>query len=133
MDAYQDYPQYGEATRKQAKKYINWLKNHSTLFEVAYMDGRPAGFIVADANWKDLKGKKVGEIHELAVRKEFWDRGIGKKLLERAVKHFRERGLDTAGLWAGDKNERAIRFYKKNGFQDTGLVYYGWLRMERKL
>ncbi|WP_457626796.1 GNAT family N-acetyltransferase [Persephonella sp.] len=133
MDAYQDYPEYGEATRKQAKRYIGWLKKHSTLFDVAYINGEPAGFIVADANWKDLHGKNVGEIHELSIKKKFWGMGLGKKLLERALKHFREKGLKTAALWVGEKNRRAIDFYKKNGFKQTGSAYYGWLRMERSL
>ncbi|WP_457639152.1 GNAT family N-acetyltransferase [Persephonella sp.] len=133
MDAYQEHPEYGEATRKQAKRYINWLKKHSTLFEVAYIDGEPAGFIAADANWKDITGKRVGEIHELSIKKKFWGKGLGKFLLDRAIKHFKKRGLTTAGLWVGEKNDRAIQFYKKNGFKETGLNYYGWVRMERNL
>jgi len=133
MDAYQDYPEYGEATRKQAKRYISWLKKHSTLFDIAYVNNEPAGFIVADANWIDINGKNVGEIHELSVKKKFWGKSLGRKLLARALKHFEKKGLKTAGLWAGEKNKRAIDFYKRSGFKQTGNAYYGWLRMERRL
>ena len=53
FDAYQDYPEYGEPSRKHAKKYINWLKNHASMFKIATYDSKPVGFIVVDTNWKD--------------------------------------------------------------------------------
>ncbi len=133
MDAYQDLPEYGEQSRKRAKRYINWLKKHSTLFTVVMIDGEPAGFIAADANWIDIHGKNVGEIHELSIRKKFWGKGIGDYLINLAVKHFKDRNLKSAGLWVGEKNTRAIQFYKKHGFKETGINYYRWLRMVRSL
>jgi ribosomal protein S18 acetylase RimI-like enzyme len=128
FEAYLDLPEYGEPSYKSAKRYINWLKNHSTFFKVAFYNDELAGFVVADANWKDLYGKDIGEIHELAVRKKFWGKGIGKILLEEAVKHLKEKGKKQIGLWVGRKNKKAINFYKKYGF-NIRESYRDWLRM----
>ncbi len=131
MDAYQDFPEYGEPNIKKAKKYINWLKNHSTFFKILFVDGEPAGFIVADANWKSLDGEKVGEIHELAIRKKYWGKGLGKLLLESALEHLKSQGVKVYGLWVGTKNRTAIEFYKKYGFKPV-YNYVKWLRMEKR-
>ncbi|WP_457644187.1 GNAT family N-acetyltransferase [Persephonella sp.] len=131
FEAYLDYPEYGEPSYKSAKRYINWLKNHSTLFKLAFYGDELAGFVVADANWKDLHGREVGEIHELAVKKKFWGKGIGKILLEEALKHLKEKGKKEIGLWVGRKNKKAIDFYKKYGFQ-IEESYRDWLRMVRR-
>lgn len=130
MDAYQDFPEYGEPNIKKAKKYINWLKNHSTFFKILFVNGEPAGFIVADANWKSIDGKKVGEIHELALKKKYWGKGLGKLLLEAALEHLNSQGVNIYGLWVGTKNKSAIEFYKKYGFKPK-YDYVKWLRMEK--
>ena len=133
FDAYQNYPEYGEPTRKDAKKYLKWLKKHSTLFDVVFDGEKPVAFLVVDTDWKDKFDKKsVGEIHELSVRKNYWGKGIGKFLLNRASKHIKEKGLSTARLWVGEKNKEAISFYEKHGFYPI-LQGWGWLRMERKV
>ncbi len=134
FDAYQDHPEYGEPSPKHAKKYINWLKNHSTMFKIAIQDDKPVGFIVVDTNWKDKfdDNRQVGEIHELAVKKQFWGKGVGSRLLNEALKHIKEKGLDTARLWVGEKNEEAKAFYKKRGFKPL-FQGWGWLRMEKRL
>ncbi len=132
MDAYQDFPEYGEPNIKKAKKYIKWLKNHSTLFKVLFVDDEPAGFVVADANWKSIDGKKVGEIHELALKKKFWGKGLGKFLLETALNHLKEHGVNTYGLWVGTGNKSAIELYKKYGFSPK-YNYVKWLRMEKRV
>ncbi|WP_457642130.1 GNAT family N-acetyltransferase [Persephonella sp.] len=131
FEAYLDFPEYGEPSYKSAKRYINWLRNHSTLFKIILIDNTPVGFVAADANWKDTYGKNVGEIHELAVKKDYWGYGIGKILLEEALKHLKEKEKNTIGLWVGKKNKKAIEFYKKYGFQVVDS-YRDWLRMEKK-
>ncbi|SNZ09201.1 Acetyltransferase (GNAT) family protein [Persephonella hydrogeniphila] len=133
MDAYQEHPEYGEASRKHAKRYIKWLKKHSTFFKVLTVDDKPVGFVVGDGNWIDMDGKTVGEIHELSLKKDYWGKGLGDYLLKEVLNHFKKTGLKTAALWVGEKNKRAIDFYRKHGFKETGKSIYGWLRMERKL
>lgn len=54
------------------------------------------------------------EIRKLFVEPVLQGSGIGEKLLNHAVE---SRG--AAWLWALEKNERAIKFYRKHGFRLT--------------
>lgn len=55
------------------------------------------------------------ELVELYVDSFFQSSGIGGKLMEFAVGKF-----DVNCLWVLKKNERAVSFYKKHGFELTG-------------
>lgn len=67
-------------------------------------------------------GKVVGVVSSSAdcieglfVLPEFWGRGIGTELLNSAMS-----GKDELFLQVYADNERAINFYRKNGFEITG-------------
>lgn len=57
-----------------------------------------------------------GEIYGIYVLRAYQNRHLGKQLLERAKAALREMGFSEACLWVLAENERAIRFYEKNGF-----------------
>ena len=70
-----------------------------------YDDGVVKGFTqVAD-----------GEVKKLFVEPVLQGQSIGAKLLEFAVAE-----LDARTLWALEKTEKAIAFYKRHGFRPTG-------------
>jgi len=110
MAVYRDLPEYGKPDELHARRYLQWLQRHHTLFLVAEVAGRPVGFIVVDADWRDWNGRRIGEIDELAVHPEYWGRSIVHRLLEAALDHIRAWGMRQAGLWVGVRNERARRF-----------------------
>ncbi len=130
FDAYQDQPEYGEPTRKHAKRYINWLSKHSNFFKILLLNGKPIGFIVADL--EETPTKKYGEIHELAIKKEFWGFKLGDYLLDKAIDFLKEKGAEEIVLWVGKTNDKAISFYKKRGFEPV-LEAGKWLKMVKKL
>ena len=70
-----------------------------------YDDGVVKGFIKIEGTY----------IARLFVEPVLQNASIGSQLLEYAV---REHGADH--LWALEKNEKAIRFYKRHGFIATG-------------
>jgi ribosomal protein S18 acetylase RimI-like enzyme len=78
------------------------------------LDGAtPVGFCGADAG--------TGEIVVLAVLPEYEGRGIGKRLLDRAVEWLQSRG--SGRLWLAtnpDPNGRAYGFYRSQGWRATG-------------
>ncbi len=133
MAAYRDHPEYGESSRKKARRYLQWLRRHHTFFQVAEVGDRLAGFVVVDTNWEDEYGQKVGEIHELAVHPDFWGQGVGQRLLEAALDFIRSQGLDRARLWVGEENWRARRFYQRLGFRETGVGWGPWVRMVKRV
>lgn len=71
---------------------------------LVYDDGLIKGFI-------QMNGTEICKIY---VDTFFQGEGIGKELIEYAIKEY-----DANNLWALEKNERAISFYKKHGFNLT--------------
>lgn len=71
---------------------------------VVYDDGIIKGFI-------QMNGTEICKIY---VDTFFQSEGIGKELIEYAIYEHQ-----ANNLWALEKNERAISFYKKHGFNLT--------------
>ena len=56
------------------------------------------------------------EVQAIYVRKAWWSTGLGSRLMEVAT------GNQPASLWVLEGNERAIRFYRRQGFSADGVV-----------
>ena len=68
------------------------------------------------------------EVVQLYVDSFFAGQGIGGKLLDFAAARFHVRNL-----WVLEKNERAIAFYERHGFRDSGIWKYEEGTTERLL
>ena len=67
-----------------------------------------------------LQENLVGEVYAIYALQEFWNRGIGRKLMETAMKALRKMGYLTVKVWVLETNQRAITFYRKFGFAPDG-------------
>lgn len=56
----------------------------------------------------------------IAVAKEYWNKGIGSRLLENILAFAKENSFEVLDLQVRSDNVRAIRLYEKFGFQKTG-------------
>ncbi len=127
--AYQNLKEYAEEGRENILKYLNWLyKQDKNGFLVATINNNIIGFICADKNWT----KDRGEIHEFVVDPDYQSLGIGKLLFEKALSYLRENGKKYVGLWVGEKNLKAKKFYKKYGFEYKGKIKV-WEKFLKKL
>ena len=68
----------------------------------------------------DRADPTVGDLYALYVAPDVWRRGIGTQLHAAALDRLRSCGFTHAGLWVLDTNERALRFYYRHGWTDTG-------------
>jgi ribosomal protein S18 acetylase RimI-like enzyme len=82
---------------------------------VAKEDGILAGFVILD--WKD---EAMPEIDWLIVGRAWQGKGVAHRLMEAALVEIGE-GVPVQ-LGVIHFNERAIAFYKKHGFEDTGRI-----------
>jgi GNAT superfamily N-acetyltransferase len=71
-----------------------------------------------------LHGGGTALINELVVSRSFRSRGVGRKLIERAVADARERGMDEIEVGTEQGNKTARRFYGSVGF-DREYVLFG--------
>ena len=84
---------------------------------LAREDGTPCGSIQA------LQERGRGAIQNVGVLPTFRGRGLGKALILKALHGFRQLGLVIGSLEATADNERAVRLYKRLGFQKSRVVY----------
>ena len=68
----------------------------------------------------DRGDSTLGDLYTLYLDPEVWRRGIGTQLHAAAMDRLWSCGFTHAGLWVLDTNERALRFYYRHGWTDTG-------------
>lgn len=68
----------------------------------------------------DRADPALGDLYALYLDPDLWRRGIGTRLHAAALDRIRSCGFTHAGLWVLDTNERALRFYFRHGWTDTG-------------
>jgi ribosomal protein S18 acetylase RimI-like enzyme len=62
----------------------------------------------------------VGEVYAHHVRPDVTRRGVGKLLLEHALRRLAQRGCESSVLWVLRDNANARRFYEAQGWSFTG-------------
>ncbi|NIU71188.1 MAG: ribosomal protein S18-alanine N-acetyltransferase [Actinobacteria bacterium] len=93
-------------------------------FLVAEAGTGVAGYVVADT--VPQGGRRVGHVKDIAVHPDWRGRGLGTRLLDRALGVLEARGVDMAKLEVRQSNETAIELYRRFGFEPRHLVteYY---------
>ncbi|MBU5676672.1 GNAT family N-acetyltransferase [Alkaliphilus sp. MSJ-5] len=75
------------------------------------------GFV---AFYTNNKNNKEAYITQIGVKDKSQNRNIGKTLLELCIKISKSNGMKSIKLEVFNNNEKAINFYKKNGFNFFG-------------
>lgn len=103
------------------KKYIlGRLKSRDAAIFIAEVDGKPAGYLMIfiRKNTPIFKMKKLGEISDLFVKKEYRGLGISMRFRIEAEKWFKKKGMKYMVLLVYPDNKRAYSIYKKWRFFD---------------
>ena len=82
---------------------------------VLEVDGKVAGFISTFCDHE----AGIGFIPNLALKPEFRGRGLGRKLIEFALDHFRDQGLSHAKIETLLQNDVGSHLYTAIGFQEV--------------
>ena len=99
-----------EATTARARNFPD-----NTL--VAKDKEKVVGFAVYGPS-RDEDLTNAGEVVAIYVLKEYYNKKIGYRLMNEAISRLSE--YTTFFVWVLEKNERAIRFYHKYGFEFDG-------------
>jgi putative acetyltransferase len=102
-------------TEHEFKQQINKvLKEGREKTIVAELDGEPVGRVdVCPETGRCRHAAELG----IFVRREHWGKGVGRALMREAIKLAKKLGLRKLWLTTTEGNERAIRLYKKFGFE----------------
>lgn len=99
----------------------NNLKNPDVIYFVVYGQFYEAGYMKLIKNVKtNLYNEPVLEIEKIYVLPQFYGKGFGQALMDKAIETAEELGYNKLHLGVWQENKRAIRFYEKNGFVVSG-------------
>lgn len=98
------------------------LANPSSDIYFVYFNDEVAGYLKVNVN--DAQSEKMGEefleIERIYIRNQFQNHGLGKHLLNKAIEIAINKNKSKVWLGVWEKNRKAIAFYNKMGFIQTG-------------
>ena len=119
--SYMNTPSNMKVYLKQAfdiSKLRDELSNRSSLFYFLYVGEELAGYLKLNeySAQTDINDPQSIEIERIYVAKEFHAKGLGSILLNKAtdIAGIRKKLYIWLGVW--ERNEKALLFYKRNGF-----------------
>jgi diamine N-acetyltransferase len=115
LDAFVARNYNGEAIRAE-------LTDANNIYHIIYWDGEPAGFskIILNAAHADIQQKNVTKLDRIYLLSTFFNRKLGLELLKFNIDFSKSHQQSGIWLYTWTGNERAIKFYQKNGFNIIG-------------
>jgi ribosomal protein S18 acetylase RimI-like enzyme len=89
---------------------------------VAEMGGSLIGSVHVALVHSTVEGDTVANIEDFVVHPDHRGGGIGRMLMNSAFQYIRNKGISRVTLLTDADNERAIRFYRDNGFEQSKMV-----------
>lgn len=101
--------------------FTDLINNHYVL--VALLDNEIVGYLAGSINEKgSYEEIQYGELNNMLIKEKCRGYGIGKILINNFKDYCKENNIDNIKVTASYKNESAIEFYKKNGFNEFDLT-----------
>ncbi|MBC8112299.1 MAG: GNAT family N-acetyltransferase [Verrucomicrobia bacterium] len=117
----EDMQQYLQNTFTE-EKITDEISNKNSWFYIAQTGDEVIGYLkinFADAQ-TELKDENALEIERIYIKKAHLGKQVGKLLLDEAMTVARQHSLQYVWLGVWENNERAIKFYEKQGFEKFG-------------
>ncbi len=104
------------------EQVIRELNNPESDFYFAFWNDRVIGYLKLNSGQAQTEANDPDslEIERIYVLQEFQGQKVGQLLYDKALAVARERHFKSLWLGVWEKNEKAIRFYQKNGFETFG-------------
>ncbi|MDR1117355.1 MAG: GNAT family N-acetyltransferase [Oscillospiraceae bacterium] len=97
------------------------LRGDKDSVRFAMLEDMEIGILIMDS--KNLYEDDCGHISLFAVKEGFRGCGLSVQMVGEAISFYRNRGRSRLRLRVSAANERAIKFYKRNGFKEASLEY----------
>lgn len=95
------------------------LMNENNIFHIIYYNEQPAGYskIILNTGYPLIKEPNVTKLERLYLLKDFYDRKLGVSLFNFILQLSKKANQSGMWLYVWKENERAVKFYKKAGFE----------------
>lgn len=105
------------------------LNNPHSRFYLLFVDEQLAGYLKVNtySAQSENMGDEALEVERIYLKKSFQKLGLGKVLMDKAIDIAVEESKTIIWLGVWEKNENAIAFYSKAGFEKSGkkIFYMG--------
>lgn len=121
----QIHPDYRE---KMAKLDLEDVDNYNGKCFLAIENDKAIGLIMGtiptydEYDYLDYKCPKRGEVTELIISSKVRSKGIGSMLMNKMEEYFKSVGCEYIIIDVFAYNEKAIKFYEKQGYHTRMLV-----------
>ncbi|MEP6617018.1 MAG: GNAT family N-acetyltransferase [Ginsengibacter sp.] len=102
------------------------LKDENDFYFIAWLNDDPAGYIRLKEDYTDypaMKKYRAIELKRIYVLLEYQNKKIGAALMARALELAVGEKFEAVWLGVWEFNDKAIEFYKKREFTDTGFTH----------
>ena len=119
------HPEYRD---KMAILDLNEVREYNGKCYLAIEENKAVGLIMGtippydDNDYLDYKCPKRGEITELVVSSKIRSNGVGQQLMNKMEEYFKSVGCEYIIIDVFAYNEKAIKFYDKQGYHTRMLV-----------
>jgi ribosomal protein S18 acetylase RimI-like enzyme len=98
------------------------LNNPENIFHIIYYKGQAAGFskIIFNRPHPLIGSTAITKLERLYLLKEFYNLKLGLTLFEFIISLSKEENQNGIWLFVWTENQRAVSFYKRNGFEIIG-------------
>ena len=107
-------------TVEDERDFISNLNNSGSFSVIAANDDSICGS--CDIRIQNRERLRHRAEMGIAVRKEYWGTGVAQHILEEAIAEAKRRGIRIISLTVRSDNKRAVAFYKRNGFELSGVL-----------
>ncbi|MDR2813963.1 MAG: GNAT family N-acetyltransferase [Prevotellaceae bacterium] len=115
---------------QEKQRLTDGLSRHpAAIVLLAKTDGEFSGMLVAFENFSTFTAKPMVNIHDLIVLKPFRGKGVGRLLMNAAVREAEKRGCGRLTLEVRKDNAAAQNLYRDLGFAETSPEMYYWRKL----
>lgn len=119
---FDDTLKVGWTFEEEGKEYFKDMINNEIVF-VAETDGKIVGYLAGSiCEQISYITETFAELDNMCIDDKYRRFGIGTLLMNEFKQYCREKNIENIKVTASAKNNRAIQFYMKNGFEDYNIT-----------
>ena len=107
---------------QEGEEYFTDMINNEIVL-VAQVDDKVVGYLAGSiCEPISYITETFAELDNMCINDEYMRCGIGTLLMQKFKEYCREKNIQNIRVTASAKNNRAIQFYIKNGFEDYNIT-----------
>ncbi|MET2984547.1 GNAT family N-acetyltransferase [Aureibaculum conchae] len=108
------------------EKIRSSITKENNVFWIAFADKLPVGYakLKKYSPYESISDKRPAQLQKIYLLNDYVGNKIGKKMQDILFEEVQNLGIKTLWLAVWDKNDKAIKFYEKYGFEKTTKYHY---------